>query len=348
MKKILLGLVAIGFAACTSPLAENGPRLCPNEKFTFTASDLEIKKITPVGENFDETSINAGAEVDFDQYEGVHFFADFGEEDTVEWELTIASKTSSNKKVYTNKSNKIDVYWYGNSESFPFFEDEDCDITVRIPCREIVKSNIKVKGKANFKKVTPKFGILIRDFDGNGLYPVVDGNVNDVNNGWFDGNVTFTYETEDGSPMGQRYLRMKRELSSAGWYLGGHSFPVNTADKKFENLFPTSDPNEIYLNFFLRADKYPNANTEIGIRNPSLGSHLATGNVNWTGWKLNSRKFSEMVITSGAQAGKTIPEADVYKLNDMILQLGASPEQTKILEYDYDFIFISFGAPLAN
>lgn len=347
MKKILLGLSAIVMFACTSPLAENGPKLCPSEGFKFSVSDLDIKKVSPNASNFIESEFDFGSELNLDANEGLHLKANFNEE--VEWELTISSTVSSNKKVYSSKSNKIDIYWYGNTDIYPFFADENCKLTLRFPCKDVTEGSFKLKGKANFTKTHPNFGILLRDFDGNGLYPEKsNAAVNDVNNGWFDANVTFSYETENGSPMGNRYLRMFRQAADPGWYLGAHSFPVNTADKKFEDMFPTTNTDSIFLNFFIRADKHANANMEIGLRNPGTGLHLASGAINWQGWKLVSRSFSNLKITNGARAGLAMPAADLFKINDMILQLGASPQQTNILEYDYDFIFISFGSPLAN
>jgi hypothetical protein len=347
MRKILVGLSAIVLVACTSPLAENGPKLCPTEGFKFTVSDLDIKKVIPNGNNFTESEFTLGTELNLDDNEGLHLVANFNE--VVEWELTISSATSSNKKVYASKSNKIDIYWYGNTDVYPFFADENCKLTLRFPCKDVTEGTFSLKGKANFTKTHPNFGILLRDFDGNGMYPEKSGTaVNDVNNGWFDANVTFSYETQNASPMGNRYLRMFRQASNPTWYLGAHSFPVNTTDKKFEDMFPTTNTDSIFLNFFIRADKHPNANMEIGLRNPGTGLHLASGAINFQGWKLVSRSFSNLKITNGARSGLAMPAADIFKINDMILQLGASPQQTNILEYDYDFIFISFGSPLAN
>ena len=277
--------------------------------------------------------------------------ADFGA--YVELELTISSTVSSNRKFIKTKTNKIDFYWYGNTDNYPFFGAEKCEITLRIPCQQLVKYTFNTKGNANFKKTHPNFGFLIRDFQGNGVYPVsTTGPVDDAGNGWFDGNVTFSYETDNPSPMGGKYLRMKRTVVNAAWYLGGHSFPVNTATKKFQDILKITNPDSIFINFFIRAE-LPNTNMEIGLQNPKLKgtptpTHLVSGNVNWKGWKLISRSFSNMSVSSGPHAGKTITESDVLSLSNMVIQLGASPQQSNELQYDYDFIFISFGSPLAN
>ncbi len=346
MKKIILGLSALILIACNSPLEENGSRLCPSDDFEFKPSDFKVEKIIEKNGIFSFKALNSDEKISFDSI-GLRFSTSLTEK--VEWELTITSKTSLTKKTYKDYSDKVDIYWYGNSDKLPFFGNEQCEITFRILCSPLVKIQFEVMGKANFKKPHPNFGILLRDFDGNGLYPEKsNAAVNDVNNGWFDANVTFSYETEDGSPMGDRYLRMFRQATDKGWYLGAHSIPVNTADKKFQDLFPTTNTDSIFLNFFIRADKHQNTNMEIGLRNPGTGLHLASGPVNWQGWKLVSRSFSNLKITNGARAGLAIPAADLFKINDLILQLGASPKQTNILEYDYDFIFISFGSPLAN
>ncbi len=345
MKKIILGLSAIILVACSSPLDENGSRLCPSDDFEFKPSDLKVEKIIEKNGSFTFKELNTNEKISFDSI-GIKISAELSEE--VDWELTISSKTSLSRKIYKSRSNNVEVYWYGNSDRLPFFGNEECEITFRILCNPIVKIPFEVEGKANFKKTHPNFGFLVRDFEGNGMYPINNGSVNDVGNGWFDASVTFSYETDEPSPMGGRYLRMYKKQDDIGWYLGGHSFPINTVGKKFQSFFPTNDPEKIYLNFFLRADKYPNANTEIGLKNPTLGAHIVSGNVNWTGWKLISRSFSELKITSGQHSGKSIPATAVYTLDNMILQLGSNPKETNELQYDYDFIFISFGSPLAN
>ena len=56
--------------------------------------------------------------------------------------------------------------------------------------------------------------------------------------------------------MGNRYLRMFRQAADPGWYLGAHSFPVNTADKKFEDIFPTTNTDSIFLNFFISNSRF--------------------------------------------------------------------------------------------
>lgn len=345
MKKIILGLSALFLIACNSPLKENGPRLCPSDDFEFDPLDLKIEKVIESNGNFTYKNLNSNDKISFDSV-GLKISTNLSEE--VDWELTISSKNTLTKKTYKDRSNKVEVYWYGNSDQYPFFQNEECEISFRILCNPTVKIPFEVLGKANFVKTHPNFGVIIRDFDGNGIYPVNNKAVNDVGNGWFDANVTFSYETENGSPMGGNFLRMYIKTAKKGWYLGGHSFPINTSDKKFEDFFPYTDPKKIFLNFFLRADKYNNANTEIGLKNPTLGTHLVSGTVNWKGWKLVSRSFDELKITSGLHSGKGITEGSVLSLKDMILQLGASPSETNELQYDYDFIFISFGSPLAN
>mgnify|MGYP006168550395 CR=1 FL=1 len=149
---------------------------------------------------------------------GIKISAELSE--VVDWELTISSKTSLSRKIYKSRSNNVEVYWYGNSDRLPFFGNEECEITFRILCSPIVKIPFEVVGKANFKKTHPNFGFLVRDFEGNGMYPINNGNVDDVANGWFDASVTFSYESDNPSPMGGRYLRMYKKQDEKHIFMG--------------------------------------------------------------------------------------------------------------------------------
>lgn len=373
MKNIFLLLSSIIIFSCSSPLQENGPRLCPSDNFKFDISDLKIEKVIESSGKFTLENLSSGDEIDFVNT-GLKFSANFSEE--VEWELTISSKKSATKKSYKSKSNKLNIYWYGNSDKLPFFEDEDCEVTFRILCNPIVKLPFSVKGKANFIKASREFGVLIRDWDQNGVVDVIDktkpvateatlsigvfaGAIWPNSDGYFYNPLNikwFEYSSEKPSPMGGNHLSIEGESNANDsnknpepvWYFGANE--MLNMQRAF-NLLPTKNTDSLYLNFFVRADQNLNGvalkNTEmqIGVINEGVGGGkwIYRQNVNWGDWKLISIKLSDFAIQSGNNR-----LLSSQRITNIALNLAAGPAQQSIGKIYYDFIYVSVGSPLAN
>jgi len=340
LNKLSLGLIAIFaiYSCVPNPLDaldQVGPDICPSTEFSFVASDLKLDVLD--GATVKDISL-AGNTVDFSKG-GLHIKAQFGE--TVQWELKISN--DKKQKSYSGKSDSVDIYWYGQGEKFDGtnmqFGAGEVSVEFEIVCMDVITKKFDVTGTQKFDNINSNFGVLIRDWDQNGEYAVA-GSSFTVQDGWAGSGSganpwTFDYRAPTPSPAGGLYCEFYGVTAAPSWYLGATSFPIGG----IEALLPTTNTDELYLNFFVKAGTdIENAGSQAGFQVGST-NYLITEDITWDGWKLISHKMSDYLSNTGDPLSTTV-------LSNIILQLGAQPIQASELKVMYDFLLITSGGPL--
>lgn len=332
---LVLGVAsALALSSCNTDF-EVGPEICPSDSFTFTASDL---KINVIDGNTIKDITNAGNTVDLSKG-GLHITGSLGE--IVQWELKISN--DDKQKVYFGQSDTIDIYWYGQGDKFDGqnmqFANGSASIEFEIVCLDVITKDFNVQGTQRFDNISSKFGLLIRDWDQNGYFPVIAPTFSGAD-GWAGSGsganpFTFNYEATSPSPAGGLYSEFYAVTTAPAWYLGASSFPVSGIAATLN----TTSADDVYLNYFVKADKnLPNAGSQVILK--VGGSQFKfTEDITWTDWKLISHKLSEFK----SNTGDPLNTADI---TEVVLQIGAQPEAATELRVMYDFFLLTSGEPL--
>ena len=335
LNQLVLGVAsALALSSC-NPDFEVGPEICPSDNFSFEASDLKLDVID--GSTIKDIS-NAGNTVDFSKG-GLHITGSLGE--VVQWELKISN--DNKQKVYSGQSDTIDIYWYGQGDKFDGqnmqFANGAASIEFEIVCLDVITKYFSVQGTQSFDNISPEYGILIRDWDQNGDFPVL-GSTFAGADGWAGSGsganpFTFDYKSPSPSPAGGLYCEFYSVTTAPAWYLGASSFPISGIAAALN----TTSADDVYLNYFVKADEsLPNAGSQV-ILKAGTGSYLLSEDITWTGWKLISHKLSDFKSNTGDALNST-------DLSEVVLQIGAQPEAATELRVMYDFLLITSGAPL--
>lgn len=324
----LLLVLSVVMVSCKPPLDKLGPDLCPSPDFSFSGDDLKIE------------GLNALNEVDL-SLGGLNIKAKFSEK--VKWDLKIVSTDGLALKSYNGEGDSINFLWYGNVDALPVFKEGDVRVELEIACKDLIEKTFKISKAPTFKNLSPKYGVLIRDFDKNGIVPV-GGDQFTPADGWagLNGDTNhFKYFDEDPSPMAGKYGELYSKSSATTWYHGATSFPI----PGFAGKLSTANSDSIYVNFFCKGYGLVNTGLEFGLTAGGT-NYFYTDPLIWEGWKLVSIKLSDMKVLSGAQAGKKLTNADA--ISQCILQLGSNPEKTNEAKSAYDFIILTVGEPFVK
>lgn len=286
-----------------------GPAICPSNSFAFTSPFV-------VQSNGLETN-----KVDFSLAEIVSIQANMNEE--VQWQIKIKGKTTGAVKRFSGKGKSINLKWYGEPDSSNFFGIENCDVTLSLPCKDDIKSNISLTGKTQFN-AAGKF-ILINDFDNNGLsmqwYPY--GALSTA---------TPSFTPPVPSPQGGNCYRIICKADVPVWYFGG----TGTQDPKVTQSFPRNrviSPDSVYFNCYLNSNGKTSTEVAINITQ-SVGNKTKRVVVNWTGWKYVSFSLGSIGITNPALT------------TGVDFSIGAAPTQATEAEAWVDMVMYTIGAPL--
>lgn len=324
-KFIAAVFVVIAFTGCTDKIENIGPNICPTNAFSFTESDLIIDGLTAEGKA--DLSV-----------EGLNIKAGFSE--TVKWTLKITSATAT--KEFSGNSDTVNVWWFGNADYLPLFGAGTFDISLEIACLDPITKTIENINAPNFKNLEKTYGVLVRDWDKNGKYPVF-GTAFNVADGWQGVNGTeaayFEYYNTNPSPAGGYYSEFYSKNASLLWYFGGHSFPTSN----FKTHLSTTNADSLYLNFFVQGYGYANTGLEIGVQESGSINYFYTAPIDWTGWKFVSVKMSELIVKSGPKVGTKL--TSIANVGTFLLQLGSNPIQTNEAKSGYDFIIVTVGEP---
>ena len=318
-----------------NPDFEVGPEICPSKGFTFTASDLKVDVIS--GNTIKDIS-KVGNTVDFSNG-GLHITGSLGE--VVQWELKISN--DDKQKVYSGQSDTVDIYWYGQADKFDGqnmqFANGSTSIEFEIVCLDVLTKNFIVQGTQNFDNISSEFGLLLRDWDKNGDFPVLSTTFFPAD-GWAGGGggaspFILDYKSSNPSPAGGLYCEFYAKTPAPEWYLGASSFPISG----IATALNTTNSDDVYLNYFVKAEEtFSNAGSQV-ILKVGVSQYKFTEDITWTGWKLISHKLSEFK----SNTGDPLNTADI---TEVVLQIGAQPEAATELRVMYDFFLLTSGEPL--
>jgi len=243
--------------------------------------------------------------VAFGNKELVSFTAKFNK--TVQWHIHIRGLVSKAHKVIGGQGNEIAApagLWNGSTTYFPMFTEEPCTATLRI---DGLSDSFSLPVKIKSVKKNP--GLLLSDFE------------NGINGMWrrfVQSGASMDLATKQDSlaPQGNGYLNMAGTVSW-DWLTvlldipatpyGGSVLPLN------------SNPDAVYFNCLIYG--VPNTNPSLvlfqfkeddnkdGNFNPNTEDQYDLQvNVNWSGWKLVSMKYSDIISLSNGQP--TTPKGD--------------------------------------
>jgi hypothetical protein len=285
----------------------------------------------------------------------VNIYADFSHE--VNWDLKIIGRLSKAEKRYAGRSKKIDIKWLGNHDNSIFFKNEICDIFLELNCGYITDSkNFLIKKPTDFSN----FGLLLTDFDGNGIFGSTKLGYDSVrqyasygtNADGSDLIATIDVLPCEPSPQGGNYFYQKATNGDGAYYacgsntskntLGGARLPAgDVTTPSFKNTFPgITNPDSIYVNFFINS----NGNSQT-----SISAYFKSGsrtfnviiNPDWKGWKYLSYKLSEFKST----ADGTIV-ADIKTITFWGFDLQSKDPGPQTVEFAADFVLFTKGKPL--
>lgn len=323
-------LLAIGFAlfatGCRTNEKQMGNDVCPTASFSFTESDLVLTGLT-------------GGVLDLSTG-GLKIEANFSEE--IEWKVVLESATAY--KEYSGKGKKISQWWYGNSRTYPVFSTGACKLTLKMQCREDIVKEFTVSGAPNFKNLDPSYGLLLRDFDKNGLHDVnTVGTFSGADAVYYGSTppskvVTFSYENSSASPAGGYFFREDGVATAKQWYFGAIEMNgLNASANSIFNKIGSKNPDSVYVNMYVRGDKYGNASADFTLL--GSGTYKKSVTIDWAGWKMVSLKMSDFLFNGSKFTGL------VSTRSGLGLTLSCAPLQSMNQQIDYDFIIITVGAP---
>lgn len=259
----------------------------PSVEETFSAFNVR----EPFDASRDSVAFAAG--------ENVNFTAKFNK--IVSWKIVISGPSSRAKKIITGQSKVIDLtnsVWNGSTTIFPIFKTETCNAQLTID-GETDTFNVPVK----IKSVKVNNGLVVADFE------------NNINPAWTrfaqsGANMDFNVKTDTFSPQGAKHLKMAGTVNW-DWLIGQIEFPARAYGGT--NSFPLStNPNDVYFNcliygvgntneslvlFQFREDE--NADGVISGTADDKYDYQVT--VNWTGWRLVSVKYSDLITLDNGQ-----------------------------------------------
>jgi hypothetical protein len=344
IKKIFIIPVFLLLMTSCDPLDKLGPELCPSDDFSFKAEDLKIEVITKSGKNYEFSTLESKSNTIDLNGEGIKVSAQFSEK--VKWELEIVMDDKSSSKLYKGEGDSMNVFWYGNSSKMPLFSAGKAKLTFNILCLEKVVQDFNLLNSPSFKDLHPNYGIMIRDWDQNGDFPIA--NLESPNFDWGTGDgflwadtasAKVKYINSDPSPMGGNYLNLYSKESAPDWYHFATGINKSGLDDNVDRL-PTYNPDSIYLNFYARGNQeYKNTSLELVYNCNESG--IYTEHLNWEGWKLVSIPLSEFKVG-------TAPLSSVEGLNYIAIQLGCQPLKDDEAQYDIDFLLLTVGSPFLD
>lgn len=327
---LLAALIVLTVAACRKDETNkfDGPSLEEqNSGFSIT-SPLVISK----------------SSVNFSAGETVYFTA--GMSKTSDWKITITGQSSGAVKVIEGTSKTIlasDATWEGSTTQLPIFKNEVCKVQLTFAGEsDTLSGTVTVTGiKANS-------GYVIADFE------------TGLNTGWgffaqSGANMDFQIRTDAAAPQGGSYLNLAGKVDW-DWLIGLVNFKAS-ADGHV--TFPlTSNPNNSYFNAMIYGDptlknsivlfQFQEDENGDGTFTPASDDEYDVEiKVTWTGWKLISLKYSDIVtLVNGAAA---TPAGNKQHNPDKISQINmlhlANPS-SGIAKSKVDYIIFTENAPL--
>jgi hypothetical protein len=338
IKTILFGAFVITFVAC-EPIEKVGPEICPGEDFDFSKDDIHLFRVC----GSSSTEIGESEVIKLDT-SGLRIQVDLGSEYI--WDLKITN--GSLEKNYSGTDSEINILWYGQSDIFDgsnlSMPEGEISVELKVVCRDVISKKINLKGKQLFKDIDPSFGMLIRDYDQNGVDPVggdsysfFDGAPQWSTNNILSSNVV-KYSNVDPSPAGGNYIAFEAEQNSINWYFGIYELQIKDAIA----TLPDVSTENVYLNFFVkRRFNINNIPANLGFNITGSNLMLANEEINWDGWKLISLRLSDLRHSLTED-----PLTDVKSIEWLSVNLGAFPLKSSKTGLNYDMFLLTIDKPL--
>ncbi|MBX9852094.1 MAG: hypothetical protein K2X86_10080 [Cytophagaceae bacterium] len=240
----------------------------------------------------------------------------------VSWTLTLTGQESDAEKKIQGASQLLDAAntsWKGESDNLFIFKKNE-KIIARLTffgTTYSVPDTIVVKKEKNYP------GILITDFEGNGMVP-------SWTTFWTAGKLISKGEENTlHPPQGNFYFHMRGDDFNGGTGVGGmnHS-PLGGG------YGLSGSPTQIYLNMYLYG--IPNTRIDFRIFESDGDAYTAEQLITWSGWRLISIPYSDFQLTSTSQTNGQNPEL----ANEMMFLLKSSPAGN-VVEADLDYIIFT-------
>lgn len=285
MNKVLITITALLFMLPS----------CRKEKGRFDGPSLEdlnksFALLQPFACNKDSVAFGSG--------ESALFTAKFNK--AVNWHIHIRGMQSHAHKIISGQGNEISApagLWNGSTTMFPMFSAEKCTATLRI---EGISDSFSLPIK--IRSVKKNVGLLIADFE------------TALNTQWTKfvqsgAAMDLSIKNDSLAPQGKGYLNMSGTVSwdwltvlldfPASAY-GAATLPLNSnPDAVYFNCLiygvPGTNPSLVLFQF--KEDE--NADGNINANNED--QYDLQVNVNWSGWKLISVKYSDIVSLVNGQ-----------------------------------------------
>jgi hypothetical protein len=232
------------------------------------------------------------------------------------WVVTITGNTSGAVKEITGSSKSLtlnNTIWDGSSDTCFFFGAETCQAILSFPDTVLTET---ISFSISVPKTHP--GYLINDFEEPALGTYLGSN----NGTFFDtpdqATSTIDLFTFSPAPQGSKVLRFDCNDVNANYYSGGiyHNSVATTYG------IPSMSSDSLYLNLFIYGYAGGNASISLQVSESDGDSWTpAQINVNWTGWKLISLKFSTMSNYNGT--GNLTRETN--KINSVNMSMNSVP-----------------------
>ena len=328
--KFLFLLLPLFFNSCEKKEIE-GPSLLD------LYADLEILEPLEI----------VGDSADFANGENIYFTASFSKQ--INWEIRIEGLNSSSIKIISGKSKEITAsnsVWDGGSTLLPFFNAEDCKVSLIFSnIEDTISSQLNIQVEKDYQNENT---VLITD---------LENNFNPNFTGFFQSGCTKAL-TSGGAGQKNKYLA---QFGTCDWdwligyvdYFSNFWYDdkinlINDASKLYFNIMikgestispVTNLPNSLFkLEFYEdeNGDDYHDASTE--------DRFDLEFDVNWTGWKMVSICYNDLIPPS-TNSGNGIKEpAKIFKVRTLLL---ANPE-SGYAKADVDFLIWSNGSPILN
>lgn len=275
--------------------------------------------------------------VDFSAGQSVYFTC---ETSTIkEWKISITGQTSGATKIINGTGKVLDASnasWNGTTTNFPMFKAETCNVMLTFTGEaDTLYTTVTVSAP----KVNQ--GFLLADFE------------NGWNSGWSTfvqsgASMDFNIKTETASPQADSYYNMQGTVNW-DWLIGLVDF--NASAYGSQTLPLTDNAGNLYFNVLIYgAPGYPNSlvllrfdedeNENGTFTDASEDQYSLEIPVNWTGWKLVSLKYSDLVGTGNGN-GVHNPN----KLNKVSVLHLANPA-SGFAKSGIDYLIFTENAPL--
>ncbi|MFQ3575784.1 MAG: hypothetical protein SNJ77_05045 [Cytophagales bacterium] len=239
------------------------------------------------------------------QNQPIHFKAQFSRK--AQWSLEITSTKSTSSFVlsgFSKELNTSNAQWRGGAQTLPSFQKGDAKAVLRV-------NGIESTWEIPFFISSPKKmdeGFLITGFESNPGFEI-DYSV--------DGDTIQFLSSPLTAPFGNTYLWMNGRDKNRDTYIGNLSIPARAVSNNQFSVFQTnmSNPAQTYFNLLIYG--YGINSTRISLQfseDDNLDGTFNGNNedlyervidVNWTGWRLISFKYDEIVNLSYSGAPGT-------------------------------------------